>query len=316
MRKILFAALGLALLFITGCKETLPAVPTPIRLPQNAVSPTPTLIGGNDPVIVTPTAPPASPTVPPTETPVPAAAGWRRPPLHTTWQIQYAGDMDFSPPVGVFNLDLFETSADEIALLHERGIYVMCYFSAGSWEDWRPDADRFPEDVLGKDLEGWEGEKWLDIRRLDVLAPIMTTRMEMAVQKDCDGVDPDNINGYEEGNDTGFPLTYEDQLTYNRFLAETAHRLGLSIGLKNDIEQISDLVDDFDWELNESCFYYDECDLLLPFLAQNKPVFVIEYETQPEAFCPQANRMGFNALFKNWDLDAMRVDCRAGSYQP
>jgi hypothetical protein len=225
-----------------------------------------------------------------------------------SWQIQYAGEIDVNLDVDMFNLDLFDTSPNIIETLHQRGVFVMCYFSAGSYEDWRPDSSQFPSEVLGKDMEGWPGEKWLDIRRLDLLAPIMEARLNLAAQKGCDGVDPDNVNGYV--NDTGFPLTYEDQTTYNLFLAQAAHARGLATGLKNDLGQIPDLLPYFDWILNEECFTYQECNQLLPFIQAGKPVFVIEYELPPQEFCPQANQMGFNALHKNRDLDAYRTDCQ------
>jgi hypothetical protein len=85
---------------------------------------------------------------------------------------------------------------------------------------------------------------------------------------------------------------------------------GLSIGLKNDLDQIPDLVDDFDWALNEQCFEYEECDTLLPFIAANKAVFGVEYEGNTASFCPEANAMNFDWLKKNLDLDAFRVACR------
>lgn len=224
------------------------------------------------------------------------------------WQIQYTGTLQIDVNVDVFNVDLFDTPSETIALLRRRGVFVMCYFSAGSYEDWRPDAALFPPAVLGNEMAGWPGEKWLDIRQIDVLAPIMQARLELAVSKGCDGVDPDNVNGY--ANDTGFPLTAADQEHYNIFLAEAAHQRGLLIGLKNDLDQIPVLVSHFDWALNEECFSYHECDLLLPFLHAGKPVFVIEYELEPAVFCPQALAMNVNALHKHWQLDAYRVDCR------
>ncbi len=229
-------------------------------------------------------------------------------PLKVSWQIQYTGAINVDLNVEMFNLDLFDTPPDIIETLHQRGIFVMCYFSAGSYEDWRPDASRFPSEILGKEMMGWLGERWLDIRRLDVLAPIMEARLELAVQKGCDGVDPDNVNGYV--NDSGFPLTYEDQLAYNIFLAQAAHARGLAIGLKNDLAQIPDLLPYFDWMLNEECFTFRECDQLLPFVQSGKPVFVIEYQLPPQAFCSQANQMSLNALHKNLELDAYRTDCQ------
>ncbi|RLD98954.1 MAG: endo alpha-1,4 polygalactosaminidase [Bacteroidetes bacterium] len=242
------------------------------------------------------------------EVSAPSAAGSESglPPI-TSWQIQYSGELDLDLDIDVFNLDLFDTPIENIKELKKRGVFVICYFSAGSYEDWRPDADQFPDKVLGNSLDDWPGERWLDIRQIPALSPIIESRMDLAVAKGCDGVDPDNLDGYE--NKTGFPLTGNDQLVFNRYLAQTAHTRELKIGLKNDINQIHELVNDFDWILNEECFTYHECDLLLPFFDVNKPVFVIEYEISPAGFCPQANQQGFSALHKNWDLDAYYTDC-------
>ncbi len=229
-------------------------------------------------------------------------------PLEMSWQIQYTGEIDTSLDVDAFNIDLFDTDADAISELKARAVFVMCYFSAGSHENWRSDVGDFPSRTLGRPMEGWKGETWLDIRQIDALKPVMEARLDMAAQKGCDGVDPDNVNGYE--NDTGFPLTYQDQLAYNIFLASAAHERGLLIGLKNDLGQIPDLLPYFDWILNEECFSFGECDQLLPFIKAGKPVFVIEYETSPQEFCKEANKMNFNALHKNWELDKYRTSCR------
>jgi hypothetical protein len=233
---------------------------------------------------------------------------WWQPAPGTSWQWQLSGTIDTSIDVQMYDLDLFDTPQETIDSLHADGRVVICYFSAGSWEDWRSDADDFPAEVIGEPLEGWPGEKWLDIRRLDLLGPIMQERLDLARQKGCDGVELDNVDGYT--NQSGFPLTYTDQLAYNTWLAEQAHARSLSIGLKNDLDQVNDLLSAFDWALNEECFSYNECDLLLPFIQSNKAVFGVEYELKPVDFCPQANDMQFSFLKKNWDLDAWRIDCR------
>jgi len=235
-------------------------------------------------------------------------AGWWQPAPDTSWQWQLSGTIDTSFNVAMYDIDLFEAPQGTIDSLHADGRVVICYFSAGSWEDWRPDAADFPAEVIGDPLEGWPGEKWLDIRRLDLLGTLMQARLDLAVQKGCDGVEPDNVDGY--ANQTGFQLSYADQITYNTWLAEQAHQRGLSIGLKNDLDQIGDLLPLFDWALNEECFTYNECELLLPFIESNKAVFGVEYELEAADFCPQANTMHFSFLKKNWELDAWQVDCR------
>jgi len=223
------------------------------------------------------------------------------------WQIQYTDELDLDVDVEIFNLDLFDTPRESILELQARGVYVICYLSAGTYEEWRPDAMLFPETVLGQELQDWPGERWLDIRQIEILTPLMENRLDLAIQKGCDGIDPDNLNGFE--NPTGFPLTAEDQLLYNKYLSQAAHSRGLAIGLKNDLNQIPELMSYFDWIVNEECFTYQECDLLQPFLEAGKLVFVIEYELPPEDFCLQANQMGFSALHKNWDLDSYYYDC-------
>jgi hypothetical protein len=225
----------------------------------------------------------------------------------TTWQWQLQGTLNTTVDAAMYDIDLFDHAAAVVAGLHATGRKVVCYLSAGTWEDWRPDATQFPAAVLGSRVSGWPGERWLDIRRLDVLGPVMEARLDLCRQKGFDAVEPDNIDGY--ANNSGFPLTAQDQLRYNRWLAGAAHARGLSIGLKNDLDQVKDLVGQFDWALNEQCFQYKECGLLAPFTKAGKAVFVVEYNLATTEFCEQAVTLGFNAMKKNLSLDAFRAAC-------
>lgn len=225
----------------------------------------------------------------------------------TSWEWQLTGPIDLSVEADVWDIDMLENDAGVVDELHARGSRVICYISVGTWEEPRPDADRFPDEVLGEPLEDHPDERWLDIRRLDLLGPIMEARLDECRDKGFDGVELDNVDGYD--NDSGFPLTYEDQLAYNRFLANEAHKRGLSAALKNDLEQIPDLLDFFDFAINEECFQYHECDALLPFIEAGKAVFAVEYELAPDEFCDQANAMRFSAMRKDPVLDAYREVC-------
>ena len=243
-----------------------------------------------------------------------APANWWLPPVGTSWQWQLTGlPIDLSFDVDMYDVDLFDNDAGTVAALHAQGHKVICYISAGSWENWRPDADQFPDSVLGDDYEGWSGEKWLDIRQIDLLAPIMRARLDQCQAKGFDGVEPDNIDGYT--NDTGFPLTYQDQLNYNIWLADEAHARGLSIGLKNDGEQAADLLSHFDWVLTEDCFVQEWCGEVVPFVAVGKAVFAAEYTDELtlseflDQVCPQAAMLGFSTVLKNRDLDVWRQAC-------
>jgi hypothetical protein len=158
-------------------------------------------------------------------------------------------------------------------------------------------------------MEGWPDEKWLDIRRWDVLGPILAARFAVCRQKGFDGVEPDNVDGY--ANDSGFDLTPADQLAYNRMLADLAHERGLTVGLKNDLDQVDDLVDHFDFAVNEQCAQYKECDTLQPFVDQGKPVLHVEYSLPLSAFCPPPP--GFLSIKKALRLTAEVQACPAAA---
>ena len=135
----------------------------------------------------------------------------------------------------------------------------------------------------------------------------MQGRMDLAVKKKCDGVEPDNVDGYS--NKTGFKISAGDQLRYNKWLAGEAHKRGLAVALKNDIEQVGQLVSYFDFAINEQCFEYDECGALSSFVKQGKAVLGVEYELKKKKFCPQAKAMGFSWLKMDYDLNGGRDGC-------
>lgn len=224
----------------------------------------------------------------------------------TPWQWQLRGKLDPAVDVPVYDIDGFDHSAGTVADLHRRGRKVICYLSTGAWEEFRPDAGRFPRAVIGRS-NGWPGERWLDIRRTDVLEPLMAERIDMCREKGFDAVEPDNMDGHL--NRTGFPLKAADQLRYNRLIARLAHERGLAVGLKNDLEQIPTLVRDFDFAVNEQCAEFGECHLLKPFIAAGKAVFHVEYELPTRRFCGQAKRLGLSSMLKRYELDAWRSPC-------
>lgn len=266
------------------------------------------------------TATPRTPPIDPVEIPSPrwvtptprgSQTAWWTPSLGLRWQWQLSGlPLDLRIDVDMYDIDLFETDDSEIEALHAQGRKVVCYVSAGSWEDWRPDAARFPTSVVGEDYEGWPGEYWLDIRQIELLAPVMRARLDLCRDKGFDGIEPDNIDGYT--NDTGFPLTYEDQIMYNLWLADEAHARGLSIGLKNDPDQVADLLPSFDWALTEDCFAEGWCEQMTPFIELGKPVFAAEYTDTGGSIaqlCQAAERLEFSLILKDRELGAWQQRC-------
>ncbi len=276
------------------------AAPTTSRPPTTTTAP---------PTTAPPTTRPPTTTAPPTTAPpttAPPTTGRWVPTVGASWQYQLTGTVDTSVAASVFDIDGSDNSAAVVAALHAQGKRAVCYLSAGSWEDWRADAAKFPASVRGKGLDGWPGEQWLDIRQLTTLRPLLAARFDTCKAKGFDGVEPDNVDGYT--NDTGFPLTAADQLAYNRMLADLAHERGLAIGLKNDVDQVPQLVTSFDFAVNEECSKYGECASVKPFVSAGKPVFHVEYGTST-AFCTSTKALGFSSILKKLSLDAWRQSC-------
>ncbi|WP_406201649.1 endo alpha-1,4 polygalactosaminidase [Kitasatospora sp. NBC_01560] len=247
---------------------------------------------------------PGTPAVPGTPG-KPSGARWQPTP-GLAWQWQLGGGVDQSVDVPVYDIDGFETDAATVAALHAKGRKVICYINAGSWESFRPDATAFAQALQGGG-NGWKGEKWFDIRKLDQLKPLMAARFDMCRQKGFDAIEPDTIEAYNQNS--GFPLTADDQLRYNRMLATLAHERGMAIGLKNDLDQIPALLPDFDFAVNEECAQFDECARLSPFIQAGKAVFHVEYKLGTEKFCDRTKALGFSSMQKKLELDAWRKPC-------
>jgi hypothetical protein len=238
-----------------------------------------------------------------------ASVHWK-PSSGVTFQWQLQGDIDTSYEADVYDIDMFDSPKSVIAELHAQDRHVVCYISAGSYEKWRPDKDKFPRKVLGEPLDNWPGERWLDIRRLDVLKPIMKARIRKCDRKGFDGIEFDNVDAYTyKARATGFDLNKQDELDYLAFLSRFAHKRGLAAGLKNLPQLGEELEPKWDFVVNEQCFQYEECEEYLAFIDADKPVFNVEYELEVEEFCPQANEWGFTSQRKDYDLFAPREAC-------
>ncbi|CAM9597966.1 unnamed protein product [Laminaria digitata] len=74
----------------------------------------------------------------------------------------------------------------------------------------------------------------------------------------------------------------------------------MKVALKNSVEVVGDLVDFFDFAVNESCNVYNECDVYTnTFLAQGKPVFNVEYADN-RLMCDYTNALGMDTIIKNY----------------
>ncbi|TVY55783.1 hypothetical protein LCER1_G003799 [Lachnellula cervina] len=244
------------------------------------------------------------------------------PAVGTTWQIILSDpiklgntSLTITPNVEVFDIDLFENPKSTIEALHRLGKRAIAYFSAGSYEPDRPDSADFKSSDLGKKMDGWPKEKWVDIRSQDI-RDIMSRRIELAAQKGFDGIDPDNIDGYDNKN--GLGLSKADSIDFIQFLASKAHELKLSVGLKNGGDIIPAVLPFVDFSVNEQCVQYDEVASFSSFIKAGKPVFHIEYPEEMKSKTikhlraktgPALNAVGFSTVLKKMDLNGWVEFC-------
>jgi hypothetical protein len=235
----------------------------------------------------------------------PVAGAWWHPPSRVSFYWQLQGRLNTTVPADVYDVDGFETSALEVAALQAQGRHVVCYVDVGTAENFRPDYGAFPRSVLGHS-NGWPGEKWLDIRQLAILEPIMTARFQMCREKGFDAVEPDNMEA--ASNHSGFPITAAQQLTYNEWVADEVHSLGMAVLQKNDAEQAAQLEPFFDGVLTEQCNQFSECGDYKPYLLAGKPVIDAEYKLKTTRFCAADLAAGiFGARF-NLALNGKRFE--------
>ncbi|WVO21412.1 uncharacterized protein IAS62_002720 [Cryptococcus decagattii] len=161
----------------------------------------------------------------------------------------------------VYELDAQWVTSPEITtdtgLVVNAGVYIVN--GEGTSEDTISDADKFdPACVCGPGSASC----------IFNVESIMSARISSFMAKDCDGVDPDNVDSFAN-SDQLHGNTADDQVNYLLWLSSTAHSQGLMIDLKN---AGSLLADD-----NESCPEYEESNTYDSFLATGKPEIQIEY---------------------------------------
>ncbi|MGY0003075.1 endo alpha-1,4 polygalactosaminidase [Micromonospora sp. I033] len=243
-----------------------------------------------------PLVPPGSPT------PWPSAQA-----RHWQWQWQLTGPVDVTVEADVFLLDPVRTTSDQTGALRARHRRLVCQVRAGTYAATDPDASRIPATVRGTAVPGRPGSRWLDVRRWDSLEPVLADRLRLCRGKGFGAVAFDDADGYLHRS--GFPLSFDDQLLFNRRLAALARRLDLSPGLVDDLPQVAALAPDFDFAVNQECVRRGECDKLLPFTDEQKPVFHVEYTGDPAEFCVTTVGYGFASILKDRKLDAWREPC-------
>ncbi len=186
-----------------------------------------------------------------------------------SWSIQYEGKI-VRRGKDYHIVDMYDVSSSDLAALKADGTRPIAYFSS-QYEDWRGDASQFPKADIGKRLDNWKGERWVNTKSPTV-REIMKKRLDYAKRRGFWGVDVDNVDIYEFN--TGFANGRSDAAEYVRFLSREAHRRGLKFGLKNATDIIPAVRGSVDYYVNEQCHQYNEASV---YSRLRKPVFNIEY---------------------------------------
>ncbi len=225
------------------------------------------------------------------------------------WDWQLSGPVS-APRVAVFDTDPDSVTAAQVAALNASGIYTICYVSVGTVEKDRDDRAAFPASAVGRIYGDWPDERFLDVRALDLLLPLMKARFQRCKAMGFAAVEPDNMDGFE--NRSGFPLTATDAVRYVTALAGMAHGMGLEIGQKNVPDLTADLIAHMDFAIAESCYQDGWCNLIAAYTRAGKPVFDAEYNDRNinwTGACAQAATLGISMILKDRDLHAGRRTC-------
>ncbi len=212
-----------------------------------------------------------------------------------------------TPPAGIaaFDTDPESITSAQMAALKNAGVYTICYVSVGTVENYRADAARFPASVVGKVHGDWPDEKFLDIRRIDVLLPIMRERFARCRAMGFDAIEADNIDAY--ANDSGFAISAADTVACAEALADAAHGPGPDIARKNVPELAGRLIGKLDFAIIGSCHQDGRCAQIRPCPRAGKPVFDAEYGDRATGFaaaCAPARQYGIPMIPKDRDLHA------------
>jgi hypothetical protein len=245
------------------------------------------------------------------------AGTWWKPPARASWQLQGSGTPDLAHAVQLYDLDLFATSPATVAAIHSHSAKAICGVSTGIWEASRSDAARFPATVRGATVGGYPDQRYLNLHQTAALQPLIAARLDLCRSKGFDGVDPRADDTYLDADpqDVGFPVSYADQLGFDRMVAGLAHARGLAIGLRTGTSGdqatrfITGLEPITDFVVNERCAAADQrCAPLELFVQHGKPVLhaehlsdypgatVTSHQAALNRFCPIAHELGFSSI--------------------
>lgn len=228
-----------------------------------------------------------------------------------SWYWQLDGDIDLDKQADIFDIDPYNTSPYHIRYLKAHNKFIVCYFSAGTYENWRYDKGKFPGDVVGKTLRDWPDERWLNITRFNQFKGIIENRITQLRQLGCNAIEADNIDVYN--NDSGFNVTKKDAIKYIKWLSTYTHNQGMLFALKNGSDIVRDSEPYVDLAIVEECQKYNECNAYIPLIKKGKKVLAVEYDV-PNAkvlsVCREFKKLDFIGGISCYDLNGCFTPCK------
>jgi len=187
------------------------------------------------------------------------------------WAISTAFFSDKWKSYDVIGLDLFDAKYGDLKRFKDAGKKLIAYTSI-HFENWRPDAESFPDYIKVQNLGTWSGEKIIDVRWWEAIQPIFSARFRLAIDKGFDALELDNT-------DQRAPHVSEHQMIYHvKRLVALAGEYGLKVFQKNTGGFTHELQPLCAGVIAESCNTYGECFLYKTYSDNKKPVWMIEYD--------------------------------------
>jgi Glycoside-hydrolase family GH114 len=191
-------------------------------------------------------------------------------PMRWDWQIGRVAPLERTGvhAVDIYDIDGFLTTPAEVRAIHTRWQAAtlphpraICYIDL-AWEIYRPDATPgrgFPARTLGSVYYGYPDERWVDLRQLHALKPMLDRRIRMCAAKGFDAVEFDDIDSYDPPSETGFHLTPGDLQNFLAVADNDVHRHGMTVLWKNSPLLAWWGRSYADGAVVEECYVYHQC---------------------------------------------------------
>ena len=205
----------------------------------------------------------------------------------------------------MLTLDPRLVTADQLQALRAQGVDTVCHVNAGTIAETDPGFSDLPPAVIGSAHKTRPNERYLDIRRVQMVVPVITQQIVACKNQGFTAIEPDGLDAYAQ--DSNFPLTAADTVHYATTLAHVAHGLGLRIAQKNIPELTEALLPHFDFAITESCFETGTCEQIAAYPKANKPAFNAEYTDADIDFakaCAEGARLNINMIRKDRPVTA------------